>query len=245
MTKYQTLNEFPQCKYTTWYKTLIDNALVRTSRNPEEYYERHHIIPKFLGGSNYKSNLVDLTIKEHYISHLILVQICKHISKRALYQAVYSVFAFHMNYLGTELKTVFLSSSRIIPNRKLIGKHLRGKKAHNKGQSHSDQTKRKMSDNHWLKRTPHLHPMLGKHHSKKSTLLMSERKTKVRYKAISPNGVEFDNVSIESFVRIHNLNRDAIRKYQYGSPIPCLYPGRENLAQQSRLNTTGWTFFRY
>jgi hypothetical protein len=39
------------------------------------YYERHHIIPRCLGGSNDKSNLILLTAKEHYIAHRLLCMI--------------------------------------------------------------------------------------------------------------------------------------------------------------------------
>lgn len=36
------------------------------------YYEQHHIIPKSLGGDNRKSNLVLLTLKEHFHAHSLL-----------------------------------------------------------------------------------------------------------------------------------------------------------------------------
>jgi hypothetical protein len=39
---------------------------------PLGYIEKHHIIPKSLGGSNDVSNLVCLTAKEHFICHLLL-----------------------------------------------------------------------------------------------------------------------------------------------------------------------------
>jgi hypothetical protein len=39
------------------------------------YTEKHHIIPKCLGGSDEQSNLVNLTPEEHYIAHQLLVKI--------------------------------------------------------------------------------------------------------------------------------------------------------------------------
>lgn len=36
------------------------------------YYEKHHIIPRSLGGSNNSDNIVLLTAREHYIAHLLL-----------------------------------------------------------------------------------------------------------------------------------------------------------------------------
>ena len=58
-------------KYTTWYNNIICRAKSRTL--PETgYSEKHHIIPKSLGGNNSKGNLVTLTAREHYICHLLL-----------------------------------------------------------------------------------------------------------------------------------------------------------------------------
>ena len=61
---------FIQNKYFHWYYKLIETRknLVR-----EEYTEKHHIIPRSLGGSNKKENLVRLTAREHFIAHLLLV----------------------------------------------------------------------------------------------------------------------------------------------------------------------------
>lgn len=47
------------------------------------YYERHHILPKCLNGSNEPENLVLLTAKEHYICHKLLASIFKENKKLA------------------------------------------------------------------------------------------------------------------------------------------------------------------
>lgn len=39
------------------------------------YYERHHVIPRCIGGSDDPSNLVYLTAEEHWVAHLLLVKI--------------------------------------------------------------------------------------------------------------------------------------------------------------------------
>lgn len=59
-------------KYTTLYFKIITSAQQRKSITG--YAENHHIIPKSLGGSNDKSNLVTLTAREHFICHLLLVK---------------------------------------------------------------------------------------------------------------------------------------------------------------------------
>lgn len=38
----------------------------------DEYHERHHIIPKCLGGTNDEDNLIDLYAREHYEAHKLL-----------------------------------------------------------------------------------------------------------------------------------------------------------------------------
>ena len=58
-------------KYSKIYFTIIQNAKNRISKG---YIERHHIIPQSLGGSNYKNNLVDLTAREHFICHWLLIK---------------------------------------------------------------------------------------------------------------------------------------------------------------------------
>lgn len=50
---------------------LIEKAKNRTLPK-ETYTECHHIIPRSLGGSDDKDNLVRLTAREHYIAHLLL-----------------------------------------------------------------------------------------------------------------------------------------------------------------------------
>jgi hypothetical protein len=58
-------------KYSVWYFNIIDGARNRISLG---YSENHHIIPKSMGGSNAKKNIVSLTAKEHYICHLLLTK---------------------------------------------------------------------------------------------------------------------------------------------------------------------------
>lgn len=56
--------------YKKQYNLLIEKAQVRGS--PVGYREKHHIIPRCMGGSNEKENLVYLTAKEHYVAHHLL-----------------------------------------------------------------------------------------------------------------------------------------------------------------------------
>lgn len=58
------------------YKKIYDN-LISKGRNRvlNCHVERHHIIPKCMGGTDDKENLVELTPEEHYVAHQLLVKI--------------------------------------------------------------------------------------------------------------------------------------------------------------------------
>jgi len=62
---------FKENKYTKYYYLLTDKA---KGRILTEYTERHHIIPHSLGGSDDKDNLVELTAREHFICHWLLIK---------------------------------------------------------------------------------------------------------------------------------------------------------------------------
>lgn len=56
--------------YQKIYNDLISRAQARESLT--EYKETHHIIPRCMGGSDDKENLVELTGREHFIAHWLL-----------------------------------------------------------------------------------------------------------------------------------------------------------------------------
>jgi hypothetical protein len=62
--------------YKKIYNQIIDRAQTDTRiKNYNVYYERHHIVPKCLGGTDDKDNLVLLTAREHFLCHWLLVRI--------------------------------------------------------------------------------------------------------------------------------------------------------------------------
>ena len=72
-------SDFVQNKYYTWYSSIIvralsENRIYHSKSNVYQYFERHHIIPRSLGGKNTKDNLVLLTGKEHYVVHHLLTK---------------------------------------------------------------------------------------------------------------------------------------------------------------------------
>jgi hypothetical protein len=62
---------FIKNKYTTYYYRIVENA---TTRSIDGYTEKHHIIPRCLGGDDSPDNLVRLTGHEHFVCHLLLTK---------------------------------------------------------------------------------------------------------------------------------------------------------------------------
>ena len=59
-------------RYYWIYFSLILKARVRETN--DGYKERHHIVPRSLGGNDQETNIVVLTAKEHYICHRLLTK---------------------------------------------------------------------------------------------------------------------------------------------------------------------------
>jgi len=64
---------FNESKYTTYYYGIINKAKNRILSD-NIYTEKHHIIPKSLGGSNLQTNLIILTLREHFVCHWLLTK---------------------------------------------------------------------------------------------------------------------------------------------------------------------------
>jgi hypothetical protein len=57
------------------YKDIYNNLISRSkSRTIEGYTEKHHIVPKCMGGQDTDDNIVNLTPEEHYVAHQLLVK---------------------------------------------------------------------------------------------------------------------------------------------------------------------------
>jgi Fe-S oxidoreductase len=136
------------------------------------YHEKHHIIPKALGGSNKKDNLVKLTAHEHFVCHLLLTK-CLEGEDRA--KMVYATKRMVVKgnkhqtnrytpsgriYKMVKKLTAEESSARMKNNNPMSREEVklkhtgaiikRGKTSGMSGQSHSLQTKQKMKDSRAL-----------------------------------------------------------------------------------------------
>jgi len=117
------------------YNQIIEHA---KNRVLEGYTEKHHIVPKCIGGSNNKNNLVKLTAKEHFLCHLLLVEIYPDESK--LKQALWL-----MSIGKQSIKHKININSRLYSRLKLEFQKTMINNSNMLGKVHSKETKQKMS----------------------------------------------------------------------------------------------------
>ena len=120
--------------YKKHYDLLIERG---KNRMIEGYVEKHHIIPRCMGGGDERENLVQLTPEEHYVAHQLLMRIYPSVTGLAY---------------ATQMMTIHHTESRT--TNKLFG-WIRKKCA----LSMSESTKR------WQKENGHPRGMAGKKHT--------------------------------------------------------------------------------
>ena len=126
---------FPQ------YNNITENA---KTRSLDGYKERHHIIPRSLGGSDDKENLVDLTAREHFICHWLLIKMYSGESKAKM---VYALNGMKRNGQYTRRYETKITS-RVYENLKkefslVHSATMKGRPAHNKGVPATEEQKEK------------------------------------------------------------------------------------------------------
>ena len=57
------------------YKKIYDSLCTKKRDRRGCYVEDHHIIPRCMGGSNNKKNIVSLSYREHFLAHWLLCKI--------------------------------------------------------------------------------------------------------------------------------------------------------------------------
>lgn len=60
--------------YTKHYQALVTTRKERILSG-DVYFEKHHILPKSMGGTDHPNNLVNLTAREHFLAHWLLWRI--------------------------------------------------------------------------------------------------------------------------------------------------------------------------
>lgn len=92
------------------YQKIYDQIVERARfRNLDGYRERHHVLPRCMGGDDSPENLVELTAREHFICHWLLTKI--HPRGRMHHKAIHA-FAM-MAWCSSERQERYRVSSRL------------------------------------------------------------------------------------------------------------------------------------
>ena len=144
-------------KYCVWYFKIIDKARGRNSSSLN-YIEKHHIIPKSLGGSDNLDNIVALTAREHFICHLLLTKFTKGKDKRKMCFALSSFHRkskYHKRVFNSYEYEVLKKNSVLLCLQTVADRNFPVGKDHPMfGKNHSTKTKQKIKDskfkNKWI-----------------------------------------------------------------------------------------------
>jgi hypothetical protein len=145
--------------YKRHYELLINKAKKRGK--PDCYFEKHHVLPKSLGGTDEKENIVNLTGREHYIAHWMLFRI---------YKCKKTAAALHsMNQGNKHQKNRFIRSSRAYQeSREFLSKYFSGDNNPSKRKEVREKISKKVSGklNGMYGKVGELNPAYGMKHSK-------------------------------------------------------------------------------
>lgn len=131
--------------YSGHYDRLIARARDRILVG---YCERHHVLPRCLGGGNESTNLVNLTPEEHYVAHQLLVKL--HPNSIGLTRAA-AVMSKHgsgnkaYGWLRRRLSKLIRGRPHSPEHRANLAAFLRKKNIANTGKPLSAEHKRKLS----------------------------------------------------------------------------------------------------
>jgi hypothetical protein len=111
---------FLENKYSKYYFSIIDNAKNRINTN---YVEKHHILPKCMGGTDVSDNIVELTGREHFLCHVLLIKMLPSGKiRRDLSYALVRFMSKCKNHLGRKI----LNSREYELVRKIVSREREG-----------------------------------------------------------------------------------------------------------------------
>lgn len=162
---------FKNNKQSSLYYRIIYQAKIRDATY-REYSERHHIIPRSLGGGNDTNNIVQLTAKEHYICHALLCYMC--VSTMHHYKMLNAFQMMQVNQNGKRYTSkLYEYFKKSIADSKMILNS--GEKNPFFGKKHTEASKERMKANR-PDRSGANNPRYGQKHSEATKKLMSRRR---------------------------------------------------------------------
>lgn len=184
--------------YINHYNKLCSSRkLFKRDKSDGNYYELHHIKPKWLGGLDTEDNLVLFTAREHFIAHYLLF---KHYKDRS------SSAAFHI--MCNTTNNDYRNSKKYAEVREFQSKILKGENnpAKRKEVRELISLKTKGENNGMYGRVKELNPFYGKKHSKE----FLQRKKEIHGKKIIYNNNYY--LSLRDAEKLTGISRYKIKK---------------------------------
>lgn len=105
---------FVENKYYTLYKKICNS-------HSDGVVERHHIVPRSLGGTNDDSNIVKLSPRKHFIAHKCLIRCTIGIAKKKMVYALWQMTNRNGNKNGKQYETLRLQIAEWMANNRKTG----------------------------------------------------------------------------------------------------------------------------
>ena len=246
--------------YKAIYYKIIEKAKKETENGNRfvGYFEKHHIQPKSLGGTNDKENLVKLTAREHFICHWLLVKMYdKGTNERnkmlcALWRMRSNPFQNNIRYTNARTyEKLKIEYSKIISNQMHIiqmGKNNSqfGTKWYtNRNTGESKKFKEKPIDEFWIEGRNLFHGESSVLKIKLITLQHTETKVsqKSYLKSVDDAHKLWDEFhsgtyeKLDDFAKIHNKTRNAIF-VKFKRYIPAFNTGKKRSCRSYKSNNT-------
>lgn len=151
------------------YEEFIQNILDTRGRFAcgDEYHERHHIVPRCMGGEDEKENLIDLFAREHFIAHKLLAS--ENPENVSLGHA-YTMMAFAR---GVEISAEEYQEAKIHLS-KIMSETRVGESNTFYGKNHTEETKQILSQKAAVRYATNGSAWKGRHHTDQTKQILSQ-----------------------------------------------------------------------
>lgn len=225
-------------------------------------FEKHHVIPKSMGGTDKKENVVNLTVRQHFVCHRLLTKMVsgKNVQKawRALRAMALMDASDHQQRLKLRITSRMFEQLRVINFASDSDETRAKKKASAQGRLHSEETKKKMAESRKRRfaedptysaniRAKLLASAVGRVVSEETRKKISDAgkdRVGTLWTLIAPDGKVFQTHRLLQFCKDHTLYYNALlESVKSGVPVPPRQHRRKN-ASKDRVNTVGWKLQR-